>query len=520
MMLVRWIEGIVAGVAVASIAVLSCAGSETETPPPAAQSSSTGAGGAGGEGEGGGGGMKPACPYDCTELPSPPCHIGVCIEATGQCVVVPSPGGEPCDDGLFCTVDELCKNGVCGSGSDNTCGLEGDSCSGIVCDEEKDACMTAKLDDGTPCAPDDLCLVNATCINGVCLGPTKDCFFAPLPDVCHVSQCNPLTGSCEPVPANDGEACPNDGDKCMLNKKCAAGACLGTIAKDCSALTAGCFEGACDQADGVCKSQPVATGSACQEAVDECNTGVCDATGACLPSPTPGVQCASQTDDCNIGTCDAAGACVASPANDAATCEDGDPCTTGETCASGACTGGVLNNYVVYFNEPFTSDMTGWTVGPEWQIGAASASACSGFGSPDPAADHTATPDNGVAGVAIGGCAQHAIHGFYYLESPPLDMSMPGSVFLDFQRWLNSDYKPYMRNSIEVWDGTEWVVVWQSGGPPAIKDTQWTRVTHELTDYKNAAMKVRFGFEVQNAQGFTVSAWNIDDVILSNNICK
>jgi hypothetical protein len=527
MMMVRRMDGIVAAVAAASIAALSCAGSETETTPPptasAAQSSASGAGGAGGEGEGGAGGeggMKPPCAVDCAALPSPPCHIGVCIEATGQCVVIPSPGGEPCDDGLFCTVGEFCKNGVCGSGSDNTCGAFGDACNTVVCDEDKAACMTAALDDGTPCVSDDLCVVNATCSAGVCQGAAKDCFFAPVPDVCHVAVCNPTTGSCEPAPGNDGTACPDDGDKCMLNKKCMAGQCLGTIAKNCSALTEGCFVGVCDQADGACKAQPLAAGSACPEAADECHLGLCDDVGACLPSPTPGVQCASKTDDCNLGTCDAAGACVASPANEAGACEDDDSCTTGETCSAGACTGGVLNNYVVYFSEPFTSDMTGWTLGPEWQIGPASASACSGFGNPDPAADFTATPDNGVAGVAIGGCAEHSLHGLYYLESPPVDTNVPGSVFLDVQRWLNSDYKPYMRNTIEVWDGSVWVLVWQSGGPPAIKDPQWTRVTHDLTDHKNAAMKVRFGFEVQNAQGFTVSGWNIDDVILSNNICK
>jgi hypothetical protein len=278
--------------------------------------------------------------------------------------------------------------------------------------------------------------------------------------------------------------------------------------------------GVCDQVDGQCKPQPVAAGTACQEAVDECNVGVCDDQGACLSSPTPGVMCASKTDDCSIGTCDAAGTCVGAPINEAGVCEDGDPCTTGETCSAGACTGGVLNNYFVYFSEPFASDMTGWTLGSEWQIGTATASACSTGGGPDPATDHTDTADNGVAGVAIGGCAQKSIHGLSYLESPPIDASMPGGVYLDFQRWLNSDFKPYMRSTIEVWDGAAWVLIWQSGGPPAIKDTQWTRVTHDLTAYKSAALRVRFGFEVQNTQGFTVSSWNIDDVVIANNICK
>jgi len=493
-----------------------CAGAEVETTP---TSGSTGAGGEAGAGGGGGAGGKPACPVDCSKLDTPPCHVALCNEEVGTCFILPSTGEEPCDDGLFCTVGEVCKGGVCGKGSTSTCGMEDEACSAVLCDEELDACLLAPFEDGTPCASDDLCLVNETCKAGVCGGSVKDCFFAPVPNVCTIAACNPQTGMCEPVPANDGMACPNNGDPCTLNKKCQAGMCLGTIEKNCSALTGGCFDGVCDAASGQCKKQPIAEGSACEEAVDECNVGVCDPAGACLPVPTPGVLCASATDACNVGSCDASGACVASPTNDAGPCEDGDPCTTGETCSAGLCAGGVLNNYAVYFTEPFTSDMTGWTLGPEWQIGPAAASACSNKGSPDPASDSTPTADNGVAGVAIGGCPQKGIHGLYYLESPAIDADVQGSVWLDFQRWLNSDFKPYMRNTIEAWDGTEWVLVWQSGGPPAISDAGWTRVTHDLTAYKNGALKVRFGFEVQNTQGFTVSGWNIDDVVIANNIC-
>jgi hypothetical protein len=471
---------------------------------------------------GGAGGMmvESPCPVDCSKLETPPCHVALCNEEVETCFIIPSTGEEPCDDGLFCTVGELCKSGVCGQGSTNTCGMEADACNEIACDEDLDACSLKPFEDGTACVSNDLCAVNETCKAGVCKGAQKDCFFAPVPDICHVSECNPQTGTCEPVPANDGVACPDAGDLCMLNKKCQGGLCLGTIEKSCSALTKGCFEGVCDKADGLCKKAPIAEGSACDEAVDECNLGVCDAQGTCLPVPTPGVPCASETNACNLGSCDAAGACVGKPTNDAGPCEDGDPCTTGETCAAGACLGGVLNNYIVYYTEPFTSDMTGWTLGPEWAIGPAAASACSNKGNPDPASDHTATADNGVAGVAIGGCAQKGVHGLYYLESPPIDADVQGSVWLDFQRWLNSDFKPYMRNTIEVWSGSEWVLVWQSGGPPAIADAGWTRVTHDLTAYKNGALRVRFGFESQNAQGFTVSGWNLDDVVIANNICK
>lgn len=507
---------------IGSGAAAGCASSETEAGPTGTDQSSGAGGGEGGAGGvgGEGGAVESACPVVCAELDTPPCHVAVCNEALGTCFIIPGPDDEPCDDGLFCTVDEFCKAGVCGQGSDYACGMAGDDCNAVMCDEALGACALKPLEDGLPCSSNDLCGVNEACKAGQCVGKKKDCFFAPLPDVCHVSECNPATGQCEPVPGNDGVPCPNNGDACELDKTCAGGLCIGSITKDCSPLTGGCVAGVCDKADGMCKTEPVAKGSPCEEAVDECHTGLCDAAGTCLPVPTPGAACASKTDACNVGTCDAAGVCVASPTNEAGACEDGDPCSTGETCSAGACTGGVLNNYVVYYAEPFSSDMTGWTVGPEWAIGPAAASACSNKGNADPAADHTATADNGVAGVAIGGCAQKGLHGLYYLESPPINVDVPGSVWLDFQRWLNSDYKPYMRNTIEVWTGGEWKLVWQSGGPPAIQDAAWTRVTHDLTAHKSAAMKVRFGFEVQNTQGFTVAGWNIDDVVIANNICK
>jgi hypothetical protein len=533
----RWTAWPLAALAIAALlsGPVNCAETVTEasssgTPPVDAAGSGGGGGGAGG---GAGGGEEdagvdaaPMCP-DCSLVEVPQCFTSVCDQAKGECVAVPTKGDEPCDDGLFCTLNERCKNGVCGEGSDNFCGLTGDACHGVVCDEEADACSLSALPDGISCVSEDLCVVNATCAAGVCTGAQKDCFFAPVPDACHVSACNAATGKCEPVPGNDGAACPNDGDPCLLQKKCSGGLCQGGVPKNCSALTSPCNVGVCDAQTGECKKQPFGVGDSCLDAVNECNTGMCDANGACVPVPTPGVACASATNDCNEGKCDAAGVCVGSPVNEAGACEDGNACTTGETCSAGACAGGVLNNYIVYFSESFADNSAGWTFNQpgmpatqEWQIGPAAASSCQNSGSGDPATDHTdGTGDNGIAGVAIGGCPLKALHGYYYLESPAFNGEVMGSVWLEFWRFLNSDYAPYMRNTIEVWSGAAWAKVWESAGPPALKDAAWTRFTYDLTPWKNAAMRVRFGWQIQNTTGFTVSGWNIDDVVISNAIC-
>ncbi|XXT21708.1 DNRLRE domain-containing protein [Sorangium sp. So ce429] len=169
----------------------------------------------------------------------------------------------------------------------------------------------------------------------------------------------------------------------------------------------------------------------------------------------------------------------------------------------------------VLFGDDFSDDAQGWTLGPEWQIGPAAASSGGAHGS-DPAVDHTSSDDNGVAGVVLGGNASTALHGLYYLESPPFDTSSAtGDVALSFYRWLNSDYAPFMHNTVEVFDGASWVTLWASGDSPGINDTSWTLVTHDLTPYRSATTRVRFGFDVTNSGAYTIGSWNIDDVYVT-----
>jgi len=68
------------------------------------------------------------------------CALVVCVEDTQECTSSPISGLLPCDDGLFCTVDEDCSTGNC-SGSPRDCSfLDGDGVIG-VCSEEEDACV-------------------------------------------------------------------------------------------------------------------------------------------------------------------------------------------------------------------------------------------------------------------------------------------------------------------------------------------------------------------------------------------
>jgi hypothetical protein len=211
-------------------------------------------------------------------------------------------------------------------------------------------------------------------------------------------------------------------------------------------------------------------------------------------------------------------------------CADGQPCAVAADCTSSICTAGVCvscaSGALTYFADDFSDNSQGWVLGAEWQIGSATASPFSiiEFGT-DPAIDHSPTNDNGVAGVVIGGNASTVLHDYRFIESAPFDaQSAPGPVILGFHRWLNSDYTPYMNNVIDIWNGLQWVRIWNSGPPPMISDSPpqgdgWTFIQHDVTAHKNAEMRVRFGFNVTSAGVYTIGSWNIDDVLVADVAC-
>jgi hypothetical protein len=299
-------------------------------------------------------------------------------------------------------------------------------------------------------------------------------------------------GSCVSHPANDGRPC-EDGLFCTVDDFCQNAQCVGGAARSCAPPGA-CFLGVCDELNRRCSATPGNDGAPCEDG-----------------------------NACTKGTTCAGGACVGGqPDAEGMACDDGNACSTGETCASGVCGGG--SGPVVYFADDFHDNAKGWLLDPEWGIGPAKASSGSKVGA-DPDTDHSPSADNGVAGVVIGGNASTAVHPFSYLTSPPFDTQIAkGPVRLGFHRWLNSDYHPFMHNTIDVWDGVKWVNLWKSGGFPGIEDSPpdgdgWTFVALDLTPYKSAATQIRFGFDVTLGGVLPVGSWNIDDVFVASAVC-
>jgi hypothetical protein len=166
----------------------------------------------------------------------------------------------------------------------------------------------------------------------------------------------------------------------------------------------------------------------------------------------------------------------------------------------------------LFFDDFSGFNSAGWTLGPEWQIGPTSESAFHATGNPDPAFDHSPTADNHVAGANIGGNIANTEHGFFFLTSPVINTDVRDPVvYLEYFRWLNGDNTPFMNQVIEVFDGTQFQRVFETGiNRPA--DAEWTLHQIDLSAYKNSQMQIRFGHNVGAPGAFVVSGWNIDDV--------
>ncbi|MDP3501055.1 MAG: CARDB domain-containing protein [Myxococcales bacterium] len=269
-------------------------------------------------------------PLDCSSL-TQGCVRGVCDAMTGQCTTAPLADGSSCEDGAFCTAQDSCRAGVCQPGPPRTC--PSTTCASGVCDEALNVCGTAPINEGGTCDDGQFCTVNEVCTTGQCVGASRNC--SSLGGACTTGTCNESTDRCVATPTNEGMTC-DDGSPCTTTDVCRSGACSGR-AVDCSSLTGGCGRGVCDPMTGQCVSAPVADGTSCSDGAfctvqDTCRAGVCQ--------PGPSRSCPSTS--CATGVCDEAqDTCGAMPTNEGGACNDGRFCTSQDACRSGACVGSV-----------------------------------------------------------------------------------------------------------------------------------------------------------------------------------
>lgn len=154
----------------------------------------------------------------------------------------------------------------------------------------------------------------------------------------------------------------------------------------------------------------------------------------------------------------------------------------------------------------------GWPRSGPWDYGKPTGGGGTAHGHPDPTAGATGS---NVLGINLNGDYSTALGGPWWLTAGPFDLSQRKSTRLAFQRWLNSDYEPWVSALIEVSiNGTQWTTVWRNGFT-FTAESSWKRQELDLSAIADRQPRVwvRWGHKVgRSTEVWACSGWNLDDV--------
>jgi hypothetical protein len=165
--------------------------------------------------------------------------------------------------------------------------------------------------------------------------------------------------------------------------------------------------------------------------------------------------------------------------------------------------------HIYYF--PLDTD-PGWTRQGQWAFGKPTGNGGTSHGHPDPTTGATGT---NVFGVNLSGDYVTTIGGPYYLTVGPLNFTGYTGTKLQFQRWLNTDYPPYVYATIDVSnDGVNWTQIFSNQSGVEIADSSWAKYQYDISAVadNHATVYVRWGHRVASSGAYAYSGWNIDDV--------
>ncbi len=273
---------------------------------------------------------------DCEALAGIPltCHVFACVE--GDCLEILEDDGAGCNDDDPCTENDSCVSGSCTGGTPKECDTS-TQCTSFACNPTTGDCEASNAEAGTACDSDELCTVEATCLDGVCAGGSpKDCDDA---SPCTSDSCVVETGDCENLALDDGIDCAA-GDACLVGGVCADGVCQDASPVECPDDGDPCTVSACDVATGDCVSTSADDGEVCDDE-DACTSEESCLGGVCVGDVV--VDC-SDGNDCTQDSCDSDTADCVNDVDilDDTDCDDGNQCTIADSCLSGYCVPGLV----------------------------------------------------------------------------------------------------------------------------------------------------------------------------------
>ncbi len=176
--------------------------------------------------------------------------------------------------------------------------------------------------------------------------------------------------------------------------------------------------------------------------------------------------------------------------------------------------GGIVNE--VFFDD-FSQDLgwTGFGIHTEWTRGEATGGPGDDqYGGPDPALDHTPGMDNRLLGTDLtfdDGDYEPYISATEWITSPIIDCSVITLTQLKFWQWLGVERNDYDHAYIQVYDGYQWVEIWENG-EEIIDESAWTQQIYDVSNVAdlNPNFQVRFGIGPTDGS-WQYCGWNIDD---------
>ncbi|MDC0670774.1 hypothetical protein [Nannocystis radixulma] len=159
--------------------------------------------------------------------------------------------------------------------------------------------------------------------------------------------------------------------------------------------------------------------------------------------------------------------------------------------------------------EGFEGDLSAWTLGTEWEVGAPQGK------SGDPAA---AFAGDKVAGIDLGGDGRYSPQRVMNLTGPMVELpSGFATIRLQYQRWLNVEDAYFDKAEIMVNGELGWrnfnSMMGDNNSKTHHRDSEWSFHDIDITPVAFGGT-VQLGFRLSSDGGLELGGWNIDDVCI------